>query len=209
MFRPRKMLVLPFAFGALAGCASTSFVSSWKAPLDGPIEFDNKRVAAVVVSADESTRRIGEDALAREISAGGRAQGVPSYTVISEDILRDKEASRKALQDENIDGAVVMRAISSDQEISYSPGTGWYAGPYSHYGSFYGYWGYGWPTVYDPGYLRTDTVVMVETLVYSVSQDKLLWAGQSKTTNPSDIRKFIQELSKGAAREMEKAGFIN
>jgi hypothetical protein len=62
---------------------------------------------------------------------------------------------------------------------------------------------------YDPGYLRTDTVVMVETLVYSVSQDKLLWAGQSKTTNPSNIQDFIKDLSDAAAKEMRKAGFVD
>jgi hypothetical protein len=50
---------------------------------------------------------------------------------------------------------------------------------------------------------------MVETLVYSVARDKLLWAGKSKTTNPSDIQKVIHDLATGAAKEMRKAGFIN
>jgi hypothetical protein len=50
---------------------------------------------------------------------------------------------------------------------------------------------------------------MVETLVYSVEQDKLLWAGQSKTTNPSNIQDFIRELSDAAAKEMRKAGFVD
>lgn len=197
------------AAGAIAfGCASTSFVSSWQAPVDGPIEFDSRRVAAVVVSADETTRRAGETALAREISKRGRAQGVPSYTIISGEAAKDKEEAKKKLQDANIDSAVIMRVISSEQEISYSPGTGWY-GAYPYYGSFYGYWGYGWGVAYDPGYLRTDRVVMVETLVYSVGQDKLLWAGKSKTTNPSNIQEFISDLANGAAKEMRKAGFIN
>jgi hypothetical protein len=196
-------------FAAMAaGCASTSFVSAWKAPVEGPIEFDNKRVATVVVSADETTRRVGETELARIISARGKAQGVASYTLITGEQAKDKEGAKKKLQDAKIEGAVVMRVISSEQEISYSPGTSWYA-PYPYYGSFYGYWGYGWPMAYDPGYLRTDKVVMVETLVYSVAQDKLLWAGKSKTTNPSNIQKFVKDLADAAAKEMRKAGFIN
>jgi hypothetical protein len=196
------------AVAAATGCASTKFVSSWQAPVEGPIEFDNKRVAAVVVSADETTRRVGETALAREISKRGRAQGVASYTLISGEAAKDKEASKKILQDANIEGAVVMHVISSEQQTSYSPGTGWYA-PTPYYGSFYGYWGYGWGMAYDPGYLRTDKVVMIETMVYSLAQDKLLWAGKSKTTNPSDIQKVIHDLATGAAKEMRKAGFIN
>jgi hypothetical protein len=189
------------------GCASTSFVSSWQAPVEGTIQFDNKRVAAVVVSADETTRRAGETALAREISARG-AQGVPSYTLLSEEDAKDKDAAKKKLQDAKIEGAVIMRAISNEQEISYSPGTGWY-GAYPYYGSFYGYWGYGWGMAYDPGYLRTDRVVLVETLVYSLAQDKLLWAGKSKTTNPENLQKFISELADAAAKEMRKAGFVD
>jgi hypothetical protein len=106
------------------------------------------------------------------------------------------------------EGAVIMRVVSKDQELNYSPGTSWY-GAYPQYGSFGGYWGYGWGMAYDPGYLRTDTIVMVETLVYSLVQDKLLWAGQSKTTNPTNIKNFIAELSDGAAKEMRKAGFVN
>ncbi|HEY7697728.1 MAG TPA: hypothetical protein VIE88_04890 [Vicinamibacteria bacterium] len=207
-FRFVKLCGVAFAGVAAFGCASTSFISSWKAPVEGPIEFDNKRVAAVVVSADETTRRVGETELARRISARGRAQGIASYTLISGEEAKDKEGAKKKLQDAKIEGAVVMRVVSSEQEISYSPGTSWYA-PYPYYGSFYGYWGYGWPVAYDPGYLRTDRVVMVETLIYSVTQDKLLWAGKSKTTNPENIQKFVKEVADGAAKEMRKAGFIN
>lgn len=192
----------------LAGCATTQFVSTWKVPLDGPISLEGKRVAAIVVSGDASIRRAGEDALAQEISARGPV-GVPSYTLVSGEggqVPQDEETARKILRDANIEGAVVMQVVSSEQEMSYSPGTGWYGAPY--YGSFYGYWGYGWGMAYSPGYLRTDTVVMVETLIYSVTDDKLLWAGRSKTTNPSNVRNFIRDLSDGAVREMEKAGFI-
>ena len=77
----------------------------------------------------------------------------------------------------------VRRVDDEHDVLAGAAGTGGYGAPY--YGSFYGYWGYGWGAVYDPGYLRTDTVVMVETLIYSVTQDKLVWAGHSKTTNPS------------------------
>ncbi len=208
MFRLVKLCGFTILGAITMGCASTSFVSSWQAPVEGPIEFDNKRVAAVVVSGDETTRRAGETALAREISKRGRAQGVASYTIVSGEAAKDKDAAKKMLQDAKIEGAVVMRVISSEQEISYSPGTSWY-GPTPYYGSFYGYWGYGWGMAYDPGYLRTDRVVMVETLVYSVTQDKLLWAGKSKTTNPDNIQKFIGELADAAAKEMRKAGFLN
>ena len=205
-----KPILSSIAVGALAGllgCASTSFVSTWKEPLDGPIDFQGKRVAAIVIHPDSSLRRAAENELARELSKRG-VQGVAAYTLYQGEPPQDEAAARKILQDAKIDGAVVMHPKGTEKELSYNPGTGpWYSGPY--YGSFYGYWGYGWGASYSPGYLRTDTIVYVETLVYSVTQDKLLWAGQSKTTNPSDVAKFVRELTSAAASEMKKAGFIS
>jgi hypothetical protein len=206
MGRTRGFLALSGVALALAGCASTSFMSTWKEPIEGPFNFRGKRVAAVVVSADESVRRPAEDALAREISKRG-AQGTPSYTIMKGEPPKDEATAKKLLRDADIEGAVLMRVVSSEKETSYSPGTSWYGGP--SYGSFYGYWGYGWGMAYDPGYLRTDTIVLVETLVYSVTQDKLLWAGRSRTTNPSNVPKFVKELATAAAKEMKKSGFIS
>jgi len=61
--------------------------------------------------------------------------------------------------------------------------------------------------LHDEG-LTEDTIVSVETLVYSVNQDKLVWAGMSETTNPSKVDAFIKELSTGAIKEMKKAGLL-
>jgi hypothetical protein len=98
------------AVAATTGCASTKFVSSWQAPVEGRIEFDNKRVAAVVVSA---TRPLpgGETALAR-ISRGAQE---PLRTLISGDAAKDAEAAETP--GANIDGAVVTRVISSEQDL--------------------------------------------------------------------------------------------
>ena len=56
--------------------------------------------------------------------------------------------------------------------------------------------------------MRTDTIVSVEILVYSLEQDKLVWAGRSQTTNPEKVGPFIQELTARAAAEMKKQGLI-
>jgi hypothetical protein len=58
------------------------------------------------------------------------------------------------------------------------------------------------------GDIRTDTIVQVETLVYSLRQNKLVWGGQSKLTNPSSIDKTIEKLATAAAKELQKQGLI-
>ena len=53
-----------------------------------------------------------------------------------------------------------------------------------------------------------DRTVSIETLFYSIAEDKLLWAGQSETTNPKDVRKFAKELVDAAGKAMRKDGLI-
>ena len=185
--------------GAL-GCATTEFKSTWRDPTAQPITLRGQKVAAFMMSSNESTRRAGEDILAREISSRG-VQGIPGYQLTGGQPPRDSELLRRQLEQAGIEGTVIMRVVDRRQEVNYVPG-----GPY--YGTMYGYWDYGWGMVGSPGYLQTDTIVSVETLVYSVGQDKLLWGGVSETTDPQHLDGMIAEIVKAAGEEMRKAGLV-
>jgi hypothetical protein len=198
-------LVLAVAATATA-CATTSFHSTWKAPGAGPLNFKGKKVAALVVSKEEGVRYGAEDALAQELTARG-AVGIPAYSLIPKELVQDKEKAKEFLEKAQVAGVVAMRVVGKEKEVSGSPG-GYYGAPY--YATFWGsgYYGWGWGGVYDPGYMRTDTIVIVETLVYSLEQDKLVWAAQSETTNPEKVGPFIKELVSKAAAELKKQGLI-
>ena len=207
MFRAVKgALAVAGAFSVLA-CSATTFNASWKAPDAQPINFGGQKVLALVVSPNEGTRRAAEEALSRELTALG-VQGMPGYTVLPTEVVqaKDREKGRDMVEKAGVAGIVAMRLVGKDKEITSSPGM-WSTTPY--YGSFWGgYYGYGWGAVYDPGYIRTDTILSVETLVHDLKQNKLVWAGQSATTNPSDADKFMRELVGKAAGEMRKQGLI-
>jgi hypothetical protein len=96
--------------------------------------------------------------------------------------------------------------VGQAEETTYVPGTMWYAAP--AYPTFWGYWNYSWSAVYTPGYLQTDTIVSLETLIYSIDRDMLLWAAQSETTNPKDVRKFAKDLVSAAGKEIRKSGLV-
>jgi hypothetical protein len=199
---PRPLLFL-LAVLPLAACTTTEFTSTWKAADAAPVDYTGKKVAAIVVSPDESTRRAGEDALAREIGARG-AVGVPAYTLLSLDELRDHTAARTKLLQAGCAGAVVMRVTGKEQQVTAVPGS--YAGP--RYSSYTAYSRYGWNSVYDPGYLETDTTVAVETLVYELEPDRLLWGGMSETFEPTDVERFVVELADAVVGEMQAEGLI-
>jgi hypothetical protein len=188
-----------------AACASTSFRSTWRAPDARPGTFRGKKVVAVFISQDEALRRGIEETLANELTKRG-ADGVPAYTIIPTPEIRDEAKAKERIAASGAAGVVALRLVGREQELSGSSGGYYAAPPYS--GVWGGYWGYGWAGIYDPGYLRTDTVIHVETLVYSLEQNKLVWAGQSKTTNPSSADAFVKELVAKVAAEMKKTGLV-
>lgn len=198
--RFRTAFALAGAIG-LAACASTKFKSTWKAPDAGTLSFKGKKVLALCITPREDSRKGAEGALAYELNARGVA-GVPAYTVIPAAEIKDKEAVKARIQAAGFAGAVVMRAVGGQQEIGSSPAAYW--GGY--YESFSGYYGYGWGAVADPGYVRIDTFVSVETLIYDVQRDKLVWAAISESKNPQSAETLVRDLAAVAAQELKKQG---
>lgn len=143
--------------------------------------------------------------MAREISARG-AQGVPAYTVLSDDEIKDRDQSKAKLEQLGFSGAVVMRIVGRETQYRYEPGYWW---GYPYYRHFWGgYWAWGWGHVYAPGYLTVDRIVSVETLVYSFEQDELVWAGVSKTVDPTRLDAFIAELAQAVTDQMVRDGLL-
>jgi len=188
----------------LSAC-TTGLVSSWKAPDAEPFRLRGEKVAAVVMAVDPTVRLAGEDALARELSARG-AVGVPMYTLLA-GADPDEAKARAAAEQAGIVGVVVLRPVHIDKEISSRPGA--YSGP--AYGPFWGgYYGHGWGAPWSSGRteIRTDTIVVVETLVYSLAQNKLVWGGQSKTRNPASVDGLIENTARQVADELVRQGLI-
>ena len=207
MLRSTRSVLVVTAAVAAAACASTSFNSTWRNPAAEPGNFKGQKVAALVMSKEQSVRFGAEDALARELTARGIV-GIAAYSLIPKELVQDKEKAKEFLEKANVVGVVAMRVVGKDQQITQSGGGMYWGGP--AYATFWGagYYGYGWGGVYSPGYIQTDTIVIVETLVYSLPQNKLVWAAQSETTNPSKVGPFIHELVTKAAAEMEKQGLV-
>ena len=187
----------------LAGCASTTFSSVWKAPDVQGVSPVGKTIAAVFVSANESRRRRAEDILVADLAARG-AHGIAGYSVLPEGGHTDREEAREKFKAAGADAVITMRIVGRDQRVTYTPG---YAMP-TYYSAFGPYWGYGWGLAYQPGYLQTDTEVSVETLVYSFKADKLIWGSTSRTINPRNLDVLVNEVADATAKEMQRQGFL-
>lgn len=200
---PATLLALLLSAAALAG---PKFTSTWKAPDAAGISFAGKKVAALIISDDQDLRTSGEEALVRELAAIGLTQGVASYRMVPREELRDPDKAKGWYERAAVEGVVAMRLVKADTRQTWTPSL-WSSPTYS---SLWSYYGYGWSNVYvyDPGSTRTDTVAIVETLVFSVPQNKLLWAGVTETMNPKDAQRTIKDIVTATVKEMRKQGLV-
>jgi hypothetical protein len=192
---------------ALVGLASsveagTKFKSTWKPPDAAPANFKGQKVAALVMLEDEKTRRGVEDELAYALKSRG-VVGVAAHTIVPPEETKDKERARARLEAAGVAGAVVLRSVNKAAQLT-EPKAYWVAS----YSTFSGYYGWGWGGVYDPGYVKMDNVFMIETLIFDVKADKLLWAGLSLTKNPKRVDEFMKDLVSSAAQQLQKEGLV-
>jgi hypothetical protein len=196
-----KKLLIILGFSSLIGCGpSTEIVKSWRDPASMISESGTQKILVLGLVKDESSRRIVEDNLVKRMNG----KGVASYTILNEEMV--KAAKEDHLEEELAKGGfthvLLVRLADIEKETSYVPGstTGYYGG----YGRFYGYGAGMYST---PGYYQEDKNYYVETAVYSINPNKLLWTGTTKTVNPSKMEKTINEIADVIGDKMRKDGF--
>jgi hypothetical protein len=199
LLTPLALLATVMVVGA--GAAKPKFTSVWKTPAAGEVTLAGKKVAALVISNDTDLRVSGEEALVRELGQRG-LQGVATYRIAPKEELTDVAKAKGWFERAGVEGVVALRPISSERRTTYTPST--WANPY--YGTLWGYYGYGWNNVYIPGSIGHETVVTVETLIFSVPKDTLLWAAVSESEEPKTLAAFMKELVEACVDEMHRQG---
>ena len=187
---------------ASAAEAGTKFKSTWKPPDAAPANFQGQKVAALVMLEDEKTRRGVEDELAYALRSRG-VVGVAAHSFVPPEETKDEERARARLDEAGVAGAVVLRSVNKATQLT-EGASYWVA----NYHTFSGYYSYGWGGMYDPGYVTMDSLFMIETLIFDVKADKLLWAGLSVTKNPKRVDEFMKDLVSSAAKQLQKEGLV-
>lgn len=177
-------------------CSSTTMQSSWKAPEASYTKEQFKKVMVVALFKDETTRRIAEDRIAAKNPAFKA-----SYMNLGPDQQNLDEASFKALvKKEGYDAVLTLHLVDIQNSTSYVPG--------SYQGGYYGWYGMNYGGFYSPGYYQQDKNYIVETNVFSVSQDKLLWSGVTSTLNPTNVNRTIDEIWNAVITRMKREKFL-
>jgi hypothetical protein len=179
-----------------SSCSSTKIVQSWKAPEASYTPEKFQKILIIALAKDEPMRRLAEDKFASR-SSNFHA----SYLIYpNKQIIGDEDRFKSVLVENGFDGIVTLRLISKDKENN------WVAGNYT--GNYWEYRRNYYTPYYQAGYFDENTTYYIETTLFSVKQDKLLWSGITSSTNPSSLKKTIDEMLKEVVERMKKENFI-
>jgi hypothetical protein len=181
--------------------ADVTFKSTWKSMDAGTVQFTGRKVVAVIITQDDSLRVAGEEALARELGNRGMT-GLASYRIIPKEEVRDPDKAKGWFERSGVEGVVALRPVSSKTERSYSADI-WTTPAYS---SLWGYYNYGWTSLPLSFSATDNTLVVVETLIFSVPKNQLLWAAVTESRNPKQMPSFMTDLANATVKEMKKQG---
>jgi hypothetical protein len=185
--------------------ADPKFLSVWKSPDVSRLSFAGKKVAALVITDDQSLQMSGEEALTRELTARG-VTGVATYRIAPREELKTADKAKVWFERAAIEGVVALRPVHREIERSRSPVV-WASG---YYQSYWGYYDYGYSSISVAPVSREITTmrVIVETLVFDLKNDRLVWAATSAAENPETLQSFVKELVSAAVKEMKKMKLV-
>jgi hypothetical protein len=165
----------------LASCAaSTQLTSSWADPAAAGRSY--KKIVVVGVTNKAPIRREYEDAFSRELVARG-IEATPSYNFGGPESKLDKDAAVAKLHEVGADAVLVTRLVDKETvNTYYPPSYSTVAAPSPYYGGWYGYYSMGYSYMTSPGYVEENKVYRIETNLYDVTGDKLIWSGLTETT---------------------------
>ena len=202
-----KKITLPFLIvitALIAGCSSTKITSSWREPDKTVVIEKLNKVLVLALFKDETSRHKAEDQMAGYLNG----KGVVSYSYLAAAFNKaDEDLLRNKLKADGFDAAVTMRLVDVDKEKIYTPGnTSFYP---SYYRNFSGYYYRSWSNYSTPGYYTTTKTYSIETNVYSIKEDKIIWSGLTETSNPDGVQKMTEEVAHLVYKKMLREGFIS
>jgi hypothetical protein len=198
----KNLILSVLVVSALSSCGpSTKIEKSWREPGSTVSPSPQNKALVVAMVKDEGSRRVIEDELVKRLNN----MAVVSYKILPMEVMKSAsdEALNKHLKDSGFTHILLMRLADIEKETYYVPGN-----TSAYYGGYGRYYGYGAGGYSSSGYYSTDKNYFVETAIYSINPDKLLWTGTTKTVNPSKINKVVNEIADVVTAKMKSEGFL-
>ena len=186
----------------LTGCSQTKITSVW---VDPEYQGDGiDKVFVVGVSKDGGLRRIFEDEFVTLFKQKG-VVATSSYRVLPDADLRDEKKLDSRVSESGSDTILMTRVIDIRKDTQYIPPDYVYARP-AYYGGWHGY--YNQAYMVSPGYTVEYETAVLETNLYDLKTDKLIWSARSDAPTDGKMGKHIKDFANSIINQLAEAKLI-
>jgi hypothetical protein len=193
----------------LMSCGSSTYVTgSWKNPEVTQDPYES--VMVTVLTPNMEAKRAIENHVVAELRDDG-VNATSSLEKFPPNFLNDnpdKDAILNKVKEENYSTILTINLLDSETETRYVEGTYAPYTTYGYYGTFGTYYNNYYPTVYDPGYYTTTRTYFIESNLYDINTEKLIWSAQSETYEPATLESAAEGLADAIVDEMEDDNII-
>ena len=187
-----------------ASCANTKLTSTWMDEKKSGSTYND--ILIIGIAEHEHNRRLFEEEFYKQLGNMGIESEV-SYSILpkSTDINRDTVTA--AIKGKDIDAIIITHMIGIEeqtvyrQSMNYMLPRGYYNGLYSYYPQVHTY-------VNQPGYYTTHDIVKLETNLYEVNSEELVWSAQSQSFAPESAKEVVDDLIKLVIKDLKSKGLI-
>ncbi len=186
----------------LVACAKndTEVVSVWK---DQTKTGKINKVFVLAVVQEPSYRRLVEYGIADSLNAT-HLRAIPTLDTFPNIDDIDKTVAAKMIKEFGIDSILLIRLVDRKVETTYVSGTSYYDGLYGnrYAGGWYNYYGGGYNRFMTPGYTIENYISTVETAIFDIATDKVLWTTLTTTKGnvvPEAIKDYLLTINKSLA----------
>jgi len=147
-------------------------------------------ILVIAITGNEHNRRAYEQKFVVHLQSVG-AEAISSEEVIPmpSDLEMEIETILDVVKQYENDAVIITHLIDKDIEDVYTRGD-------IRRHEFHGFYRSRYSYTYDRGYDSTSTTLRLETNLYHVKTDKLIWAGESKTWGKGSTDQIINDIIK-------------
>ena len=188
----------------LTACVTTmQLTAEW---MDPSYRSHPGKIMVVGVAKAAVNRRIFEDEFVRKLGDHG-VIAIASYTVLPDALQNDRKAIADKVAELGADTVLITRLANKKTVQTIVPGIVYNPPPF--YGTWPEYYGYGYDTLYAPGYVVEEELSVIESNLYSASNDKLIWTSTTEIGTSGSVQERIRNYIGIVMKSMAARGLLN
>jgi hypothetical protein len=171
------------------------------------------KVFVVAMTADVDVKARMENDIAAAIVKKGY-EAVKSMDVLPIDLKNPRKPTKEEIIDKvktsACDAVFITAVLKKDESIAYTEGGTTYSKSpeYTWSNSYYGYYNHWYQTTSTSSYYENDKRYVMQTNLYDVASEEIMWSVQSEVLNPSSLEHFSKAYMSGLVKKLKAGGVL-